>query len=137
EHVQQYRDRIRTMVVDIIDNAQLTLPVTWDHPWWAIVMGIEHERIHLETSSVLIRQQRLDYVTPRPEWAASKKFGDAPENTLIEVPAGTVRLGRDRQDSPLYGWDNEYGRHEADVPAFEASRLLVSNGEFLPFVEAD
>src|SRR5699024_4518379 len=40
-------------------------------------------------------------------------------------------------DSPLYGWDNEYGRHEADVPAFEASRLLVSNGEFLPFVEAD
>jgi len=36
---------------------------------------------------------------------------------------------------PIYGWDNEYGRHRAQVPPFRASRHLVSNGEFLEFVE--
>ncbi|WP_285518428.1 SUMF1/EgtB/PvdO family nonheme iron enzyme, partial [Thermolongibacillus altinsuensis] len=54
---------------------------------------------------------------------------------LVKIPAGSVVLGKDKS-SPRYGWDNEYGRHEADVAAFQASRLLVSNQEFLAFVEA-
>ena len=33
--------------------------ITWDDPAWAIVMGTEHERIHIETSSVLIRELPL------------------------------------------------------------------------------
>jgi 5-histidylcysteine sulfoxide synthase len=133
--VQAYRDALRARVIAIIDHAPLTLPVDWKHPWWAIVMGVEHERIHLETSSVLIRQQCLEYVTPHPAWQANQESGPAPANALVAVPAGKVSLGREK-DSPLYGWDNEYGHHEADVPAFKAARLLVSNGEFLPFVEA-
>lgn len=133
--VQAYRDKVRALVLDIIDTAPLTLPVGWEHPWWTIVMGIEHERIHLETSSVLIRQQRLDYVRPHPAWQPCREAGAAPDNTLLAVPAGTVDLGRDHAE-PRYGWDNEYGRHQAEVPAFKASRLLVSNGEFLAFVEA-
>ncbi len=32
--------------------------VGWDDPAWAIFMGFEHERIHVETSSVLIREVR-------------------------------------------------------------------------------
>jgi hypothetical protein len=27
-----------------------------DSPFWAVVMGFEHERIHIETSSVLFRE---------------------------------------------------------------------------------
>ncbi|HEX5338050.1 MAG TPA: putative 4-mercaptohistidine N1-methyltransferase, partial [Gallionella sp.] len=34
-----------------------------------------------------------------------------------------------------YGWDNEFGLHEADIPAFQASRYLVSNREFFDFVQ--
>lgn len=30
--------------------------VNWDHPAWAVFMCFEHERIHIETSSVLIRE---------------------------------------------------------------------------------
>jgi formylglycine-generating enzyme required for sulfatase activity len=56
-------------------------------------------------------------------------------NTLVDVPAGSVTLGKPF-DSERYGWDNEYGHHTAEVPAFQASRLLVSNGEFLEFVTA-
>jgi hypothetical protein len=35
-----------------------------------------------------------------------------------------------------YGWDNEYGEPTRPCRAFQAARHLVSNGEFLPFVEA-
>ena len=40
------------------------------------------------------------------------------------------------KDHPLYGWDNEYGAHEAEVAGFKAAKFLVSNREFLEFVEA-
>ena len=133
--VQAYRDRVRALVTGLIDSAPLTLPVDWANPWWAIVMGVEHERIHLETSSVLIRQQRLDWVRPQPDWPVCPDAGPAPQNALVDVPAGRVALGKPF-DSARYGWDNEYGQHAADVPAFQASRLLVSNGEFLEFVTA-
>ena len=134
--VKAYRDRVRALVVDLIDNAPLTLPVDWPNPWWAIIMGIEHERIHLETSSVLIRQHKLSYVKSHPLWPACTTSGNAPHNALVDVPAGEVLLNKDKSD-PYYGWDNEYGVHRADVAAFQASRFLVSNQEFLAFVEAE
>ena len=61
--------------------------------------------------------------------------GTAPDNRLVDIPAGEVRLGKTFADAS-YGWDNEYGEHHAVVPAFKAARHLVSNGEFLAFVEA-
>lgn len=37
-------------------TAALDGPASWEAPGWAIFMGFEHERIHIETSSVLIRE---------------------------------------------------------------------------------
>jgi 5-histidylcysteine sulfoxide synthase/putative 4-mercaptohistidine N1-methyltranferase len=123
------------MINRVIQKAPLKLPIDWENPWWAIVMGIEHEQIHLETSSVLIRQQQLDLVQPRSQWRPFKDKGKAPKNSLVDIPAGTVRIGKDDSDS-IYGWDNEYGQHQAKIEAFQASRFLVSNQEFLEFVDA-
>ncbi len=134
--VRQYRQAVRACVEALILRLPLNLPIAWEGPWWIILMGIEHERIHLETSSVLIRQHDLKYVRPHPDWQPCRGSGVAPENTLLEVPAADFRLGRDRQDPVVYGWDNEFGRHAASTAAFQASRYLVSNQEFLAFVEA-
>jgi 5-histidylcysteine sulfoxide synthase/putative 4-mercaptohistidine N1-methyltranferase len=133
--VRAYPDRVRSVVDQLIDTLPLILPIVWEHPWWPIAMGIEHERIHLETSSVLIRQHDLKYVRPHPAWVPDRSAGPAPTNELVDIPAGAVRLGKERDDA-YYGWDNEYGRHEAAIPAFQAARHLVSNGEFLEFVTA-
>lgn len=135
EEVMEYRAKVRCAVLALIDSLPLTLPINWESPWWPIVMGVEHERIHLETSSVLIRQHDLARVQPQPEWAPIQETGEAPENTLITVPAGEVRIGKSYND-PWYGWDNEYGHHHAQVSEFKASQYLVSNQEFLEFVEA-
>lgn len=136
EAVKAYRRSVRTVVDQLIRTAPLSLPIGWDHPWWIILMGIEHERIHLETSSVLIRQHQLKYVTPHPAWEPCRRTDAAPENELVAVPSMALCLGRERSDPQVYGWDNEFGFHEASVSAFQASRYLVSNREFLAFVEA-
>lgn len=131
--VMAYRNQVREVVVQLIATLPLTLPVDWNHPWWAIIMGIEHERIHLETSSVLIRQHALEHVRPHPAWPACLTSGTAPENQMVDIPAGEVRLGKEKSDT-IYGWDNEYGQHMASIPAFQGSRYLVSNREFFDFV---
>ena len=133
--VKAYRDQARAVVDHVIRTAPLQLPVDWGNPWWAIPMGIEHERIHLETSSVLIRQHALKYVKPHPAWQPCRISNAAPQNGLVAIPPGSVKLGKPWDDA-YYGWDNEYGSHVAEVAAFQASRFLVSNGEFLAFVEA-
>ncbi len=133
--VKAYRDQVRELVLDLIDNAPLNMPIDWNNPWWAIIMGIEHERIHLETSSVLIRQHQLDFVKTSSQWQPNRITGIAPKNELIPVSAGQVTLIKEKSD-PYYGWDNEYGQHHAQIPAFEAAKYLVSNQEFLAFVDA-
>ena len=104
-------------------------------------MGIEHERIHLETSSVIMRQMPLedlrrgDDLSPeeRRLWGACPRTGTPPANEWLPVPGGTVRLGKPEKDH-TFGWDNEYGVEEVEVPPFRAARRLVSNAEFLEFV---
>jgi formylglycine-generating enzyme required for sulfatase activity/SAM-dependent methyltransferase len=57
------------------------------------------------------------------------------ENLFVRVPTGKVTLGKPLS-FPSYGWDNEYGQVEIDVPEFEANQYPVTNGEFLEFVES-
>jgi len=136
EEVFAYRKTVRDTVDQLIREMPLSLPIGWNSPWWTIMMGIEHERIHLETSSVLIRQHQLEHVRSHPFWEPCPKSGQAPQNQLIDVGTGTVHLGKKKIDS-TYGWDNEYGSHVAEVPAFQAAKYLVSNQEFLAFVQAN
>lgn len=58
---------------------------------------------------------------------------EAPSNKLVHVPGARVRIGKPRT-FPSFGWDNEYGCREVDVPPFRASQYLCTNAEFLPFV---
>ena len=58
--VGDYRAALRNFIDDFIQSMPLSLPITPDQPAWIILMGIEHERIHLETSSVIMRMIPLD-----------------------------------------------------------------------------
>jgi 5-histidylcysteine sulfoxide synthase/putative 4-mercaptohistidine N1-methyltranferase len=140
--VNDYRAAMRKLVDRFIQSLPLELPITWNSPAWVVLMGIEHERIHLETSSVIMRMMPLEELRHGGEltaeerglWSACPRHGTPPANEWLPVDGRTVRLGK-RAEDPTYGWDNEYGVEEVVLPPFRAGRRLVSNAEFLAFVE--
>ena len=133
--VRNYRNEVRQAVNQLIDEVEFSIPIDWQSPMWPILMGIEHERIHLETSSVLIRQLPITSVQSHALFPVCPNSGKAPANALIDVPAGEVAI-KHEDPAPVYGWDNEYGQHHATVNGFKAASFLVSNQEYLEFVEA-
>ncbi len=137
QKVQNYRNQVRAMICELIESTELVLPITQDSLYWLIMMGIEHERIHLETSSVLIRELPLEYVESRSPWSkiATSK-AEVPENQLLEVQAGPINLGVDK-NYPYYAWDNEFGNKTFHLNNFQCSKYLVSNKEYLNFIKSN
>ena len=135
EQTKAYRDEVKQIVLNLIDNLEFTLPINWDSPMWIILMGIEHENIHIETSSVLLRQLDIKFLKDEELFTYKNETSNVyPENELLKVKGSTVILQKDRENPIYYGWDNEFSFHKADIKDFEASKYLVSNGEFLEFV---
>ncbi len=146
DEVIAYRNTVYRVVENLIKtHSCFDDPISMDNRAWALVMAFEHERIHLETSSVLIRELPSEFVTTPKGWPeffcqktgsslAPEAGKDYPaENPMVEIKPTTVELGKPRQ-WPTFGWDNEYGGDKRQVSSFKASKYLVSNGEFFQFV---
>ena len=131
EKVKWHRDQTRAIVDKFIRECDFSMPIDWNSPMWIILMGIEHERIHLETSSILMRELPIEMVKDHPVWGNICRLeSEAPENELIKVAGGEIELGKSKTN-PIYGWDNEYGFSAEEVQSFKAGKYLVSNREFL------
>lgn len=151
QEVTEYRLQVRERIDQLFREGkhQLSLPLTFASStqteansfYWGVLMGVEHERIHLETASVHVRELPLRLVKEELAkfWVRCPESCDsAPVNEMIEVAGGSVAVGR-APDSAVYGWDCDYsdGKNNHDVAAFKASKYLVSNAEFFAFVKAN
>jgi len=134
EQVQAYRAEVKTLVSELINNMDPSMNITQESPYWALLMAIEHDRIHFETSSVLIRQLDADLLEKPARWIYAPSFGLPQENEWMTVQAKSVRLGREK-DSTMFGWDNEFGELIETIGDFQVSKNLITNFEYLPFVK--
>jgi 5-histidylcysteine sulfoxide synthase len=148
--VHAYRREVYQTVSRVIQSLsdEQCASIDQKSPLWALVLSFEHERIHLETSSYLISEMPKEFVqfpagfpayhssVPSREDAALHPVAGThyPFNEMLSVPAKRVAIGKPR-DFPSFGWDNEYGYREYDLPAFKASKYKITNGEFLEFVQ--
>jgi len=136
KELKNYRQKVKDIVIKYIKNVKFTLPITWESAMWPVLMGCEHERIHIETSSVLHRQLDIKDIKKDSFFKESKAYKTKEvKNKMIDVKGREITLGVLHDDNPYYGWDNEYGIQEAFDRDFKASKYLVSNGEFLEFVK--
>jgi len=147
QEVIAYRKTVYGIVKTLIQtHPAFAEPITIDSPAWALVMCFEHERIHLETSSVLMREMPAEHLRTPDNWpkvllSDASQPHTQPEagvhypasNPMLSVESSHVRLGKPR-DWPSFGWDNEYGEDRRECAAFSASQRLISNGEFYEFV---
>lgn len=135
EAVWQYREQVYQTILDLINQINLDLPIQQNHPLWALMMGIEHSRIHFETSSVLLRQLPTTALKSPSDWEYAPTFGLIDDNPMIEILGGKIKFGKSKHH-PAFGWDSEYGDRQLEIKPFLASKYLISNGEFLEFVQA-
>ena len=95
---------------------------------------LEHEALHHET--LLYMWHRLPFALKRkPVDYHPHTDGSPPAVEWIEVPAGQVTQGVDRDAVP-FGWDNEFPARTEQVAVFSIERHDVTNDRFLEFVEA-
>ena len=135
EQTKVYRDKVKELVLNLIDTLEFTMPINWNSPMWIVLMGIEHINIHIETSSVLLRELDLKFLKEDEIFTYTNEASNTyPKNELLDVKGTTVILQKDRENPIFYGWDNEFSFHKAEIKDFQASKYLVSNGEFLEFV---
>jgi hypothetical protein len=69
-------------------------------------MGNEYERIHFETSSVLICQFPANLLKQPYNWILAPFEGGKTSENLLYVPKEEIVLGK--KDLSVFGWDNEY-----------------------------
>ncbi len=135
EAVRAYRKTIFDIVNKVIEEADLSETIHREHPLWALMMGLEHDRIHFETSSVLIRQMDANLLERPDDWEYAPTYGTPPTNKWLAFSGGTVKLGKSKE-STIFGWDNEYGELSVKVEPFQVTQNLITNAEFLAFVKS-
>jgi len=133
--VRLYRNQVAALIEQLIDDMELFLPIAKDSLAWIILMGCEHERIHIETSSVIMRMLPLKYLTGNSNWPTCTDSSNAPENELMPIQGKLIAFGKPSSDN-TFGWDNEYGHNTLALSDFSVSKYLVSNQEYLVFVKA-
>jgi len=143
--IKSYRQQVRELILSMLESTPVQHPITQGSFHWVLLMGMEHEKIHLETSAVIISQVPIDLINRNHQFNFRTYYeeksdvecpADAPSNTLVRIPGGEVLMGKDHHEQDLYGWDNEYGSERKTLKPFTASQMLVSNAEYLEFVEA-
>jgi ergothioneine biosynthesis protein EgtB len=103
-----------------------------DAPTTALLVdvAIEHRLMHAETLAYMINQSSM----PRRIRRTTPVSSPARSAERVRIPAGTATLGIARDASRAFAWDNEYEAHTIEVPEFEISRGMVSNGEYFDFI---
>jgi len=139
--VHAYRKTIYNMIVNLISTHpdfefKGKRNLLHQSPWWSLWMGMEHEKIHFETSSVLIRELPIEYVEA-PEFFApissTRAQNEVMENSWVKGKAARVEMGKPANE-PSYGWDNEYGSRSVSIKDFEYTNFQISNREYFDFV---
>ncbi len=96
-------------------------------------VGLQHEQQHQELLLMDIKSHLLQPpFFPRYHDRALEP-GTPEPLTWTAFHEGMVEIGHDGQG---FGWDNEFPRHRAFVPAFELADRAVNNGDWLEFIEA-
>ena len=129
--IEAYSGRTR----DVVDGLLMAdrKPVAGHDAATLFHMAIEHRLMHAETLAYLLHQlpHRMKH-TRRDPVAPPARGADA--RAVCSIPAGVAVLGRSRAEG-RFGWDNEFGPVEIEVPAFTIGAQKVTNGRFLEFVE--
>jgi ergothioneine biosynthesis protein EgtB len=129
DEVVEYRhhvtEQMLTMIQSVDDSA-------WEELEPLVTIGIQHEQQHQEL--MLTDIKHIFWNNPlRPVYHNRElDQSNASKMTWIPFDAGLYWIGHEAEG---FAYDNESGRHQQYVENFELGSRLVTNGEYLNFIE--
>jgi gamma-glutamyl hercynylcysteine S-oxide synthase len=134
DEVSNYVNQVRGRLDDAIEES-LTQESS-RHPQLKTLLetAIEHRLMHAETLAYMLH--RLPSEKKAGDTAVRRPAPARVAIDLIEIPAGTAKLGLHQETGEEFGWDNEKNSHDAFVPGFSIEKCNVTNRDFLHFIEA-
>lgn len=100
-----------------------------------IVLGINHEQQHQE---LLLTDLKYTFghnpIFPVYHENGSRVHDSNNASGWIQIPEGIYEIGHNKEG---FSFDNEHGRHKVFLHNFEISAGLVTNGEYIEFIEND
>jgi len=125
QQVQAYRDYVERALLRLVENAE-------DEVLNLVELGLNHEQQHQEL--ILSDIKHALWSSPlRPDEAADPTRGACPPAmSWNEFEGGIYWIGHEGEG---FAFDNESPRHEVFLQPFRIASRLVTNGEYLEFIQ--
>jgi ergothioneine biosynthesis protein EgtB len=131
EEVYRYRAEVDAAMAELLAHAPVR---DWREIAARTELGCHHEEQHQE---LILTDLKYSFsVNPlRPAYRTDLPLseGRAPALEFIEFPAGVYEIGHAGEG---FAFDNESPRHRVYLERFALGSRLVTNGEYLEFIEA-
>jgi ergothioneine biosynthesis protein EgtB len=141
ETVYAYRHYVNTYIAQLLCVAIKSMnKETQSHIHALITLGIQHEQQHQELlitdlKYTFSRNSTFPVYDSRSAFATDKNA--AVETDWISVEEGVYTIGHNvDHKKQSFCFDNELGRHKVYVHNYDISTTLVTNKEFIAFIEA-
>ena len=132
EDVWAYRQRVDAAMAEWLGSAP---PGELDEIEPLLTVGLHHEQQHQELLLTDLKHAfaqsplRPAYRSDGPEAVAA-----APDPGFVPVEGGLVQIGH---EGGGFAYDNEAPAHQAFLRPFRLARALVTNGQYMEFMEDD
>jgi ergothioneine biosynthesis protein EgtB len=135
DQVHHYNSQVREALDARISSTLASAEDSPDSSLTEILhVAVEHRLMHLETLAYMLHQLPLEKKIRQPQ--ILDMVSHPIQLRMMNIPAGFATLGLPRNDAEVFGWDNEYERQEVSVPAFKIDEHMVTNAQFLQFLDA-
>ncbi|QRR00522.1 ergothioneine biosynthesis protein EgtB [Dyadobacter sandarakinus] len=127
-NVYAYRKYVDAQMLELLD--ELADPAALA----MVELGLHHEQQHQEllvTDIKYILGHNPLFPVYRP--GCNLVDGTNPATGWEQIPEGVYEIGH---EGPGFCFDNELGRHKVYLHSFEISRALVTNAEYIDFINA-
>jgi ergothioneine biosynthesis protein EgtB len=131
EEVYAYREYVDAHMLTLLDKLEHTPNAEISS---FIELGLNHEQQHQEL--LLMDIKHNFFVNPlKPEYRTDlkKRAGEAPAIQWFEQEAGLYEVGHASESG--FAYDNESPRHKHYLHDFKLANRLVTNAEYLAFIE--
>lgn len=125
KRIFEYRTYVDSKMTEVLDE------VTSEKLWQLTILGINHEQQHQELLLTDLKYSFSHNPTYPKFWNTNLIEQTNKDSEWLSIPEGIYQIGNNKDD---FYFDNELNRHRIFLEAFEISTNLVTNGEYLDFM---